>query len=282
MIKLYYILICTFLLMSCSAQIVANDNIYKLDNQEIYFKNYGESNNPEILLVHGLMGSSTSFDEIIAYLEKDFYLTVIDLPGHGKSNLTIDFNIQELTLTLNSFIESNFENATNLVGYSLGGTITNNLLSVKSNKINKVILIDPWFSNNTTIDSAAFKLLGFIEKREKNGWLDIDDAQNYAIGMNPNLNLNQNESIGKNRFEYDIKVWDSSIQKGTLIKNEQYKFDNPVLLIKPESSLIRESQIRKLENNFSDFSIDEIDDSTHMIIFEKPFEISEKIVQFIK
>ena len=282
MFKINYIFICTFLLMSCSTQIVANDNIYKLDNQEIYFKNYGESNNPEILLVHGLMGSSTSFDEIVAYLEKDFYLTVIDLPGHGKSNLTIDFNIQELTLTLNSFIESNFENATNLVGYSLGGTITNNLLSVKSNKINKVILIDPWFSNNTTIDSAAFKLLGFIEKREKNGWLDIDDAQNYAIGMNPNLNLNQNESIGKNRFEYDIKVWDSSIQKGTLIKNEQYKFDNPALLIKPESSLVRESQIRKLENNFSNFSIDEIDDSTHMIIFEKPFEISEKIVQFIK
>ena len=282
MFKLYYIFICTFLLMSCSAQIVANDNIYKLDNQEIYFKNYGESNNPEILLVHGLMGSSTSFDEIVAYLEKDFYLTVIDLPGHGKSNLTIDFNIQELTLTINSFIESNFENATNLVGYSLGGTITNNLLSVKSNKINKVILIDPWFSNNTTIDSAAFKLLGFIEKREKNGWLNIDDAQNYAIGMNPKLNLNQNESIGKNRFEYDIKVWDSSIQKGTLIKNEQHKFDNPALLIKPESSLVRESQIRKLENNFSNFSIDEIDDSTHMIIFEKPFEISKKIVQFIK
>ena len=282
MLKLYYIFICTFLLMSCSTQIVANDNIYKLDNQEIYFKNYGESNNPEILLVHGLMGSSTSFDEIVAYLEKDFYLTVIDLPGHGKSNLTIDFNIQELTQTLNSFIENNFENTTNLVGYSLGGTITNNLLSVKRNKINKVILIDPWFSNNTTIDSAAFKLLGFIEKREKNGWLDIDDAKKYAMGMNTNLNLNQNESIGKNRFEYDIKVWDSSIQKGTLIKNEQYKFANPVLLIKPESSLVRESQIRKLENNFSNFSIDEIDDSTHMIIFEKPFEISKKIVQFIK
>ena len=282
MFKLYYIFLCTFLLMSCSAKIVANDNIYKLGSQEIYFKNYGESNNPEILLVHGLMGSSTSFDEIVAYLKKDFYLTVIDLPGHGKSNLTIDFNIKELTHTLNSFIESNFENATNLVGYSLGGTITNNLLSIKSNKINKVILIDPWFSNNTTIDSAAFKLLGFIEKREKNGWLDIDDAKNYAIGMNPNLNLNQNESIGEIRFEYDIKVWDSSIQKGTLIKNEQHKFDNPTLLIKPKSSLVRESQIRKLENNFSSFSVDEIDDSTHMIIFEKPFEISERIAQFVK
>ena len=268
--------------MSCSTQIIANDNFYKLNNQEIYFKNYGESNKPEILLIHGLMGSSSSFNDIIDKLEKDFYLTVIDLPGHGKSNLSINFNIQELSFTINSFIDSNFEKEVNLVGYSLGGTIANNLLTTKNKKINKVILIDPWFSNNTTVDSAAFKLLGFIEKREKNGWKEVEDAQKYSNNMNPDLNLDQNESIGINRFEYDINVWDSSIQKGTLIQKEQSKFDNPTLLIKPNSSLVRDSQIKKLENNYSNLSIDEIDDTTHMIIFEKPNDVSNKITTFIR
>ncbi len=268
--------------MSCSTQIIANDNFYKINNQEIYFKNYGELNNPEILLIHGLMGSSSSFNDIIYNLEKDFYLTVIDLPGHGKSNLSINFNIQDLTFTINSFIENNFEKEVNLVGYSLGGTIANNLLTTKNKKINKVILIDPWFSNNTTIDSAAFKLLGFIEKREKKGWKEVEDAQKYSINMNPGLNLDQNESIGINRFEYDINVWDSSIQKGTLIQKEQYKFNNPTLLIKPNSSLVRDSQIKKLENNYSDLSIDEFDKTTHMIIFEKPNDVSNKITTFIR
>ena len=176
----------------------------------------------------------------------------------------------------------NFEKEVNLVGYSLGGTIANNLLTTKNKKINKVILIDPWFSNNTTVDSAAFKLLGFIEKREKNGWKEVEDAQKYSNNMNPDLNLDQNESIGINRFEYDINVWDSSIQKGTLIQKEQSKFDNPTLLIKPASSLIRESQIRKLENNFSNLSVDEISGTTHMIIFEKPNDVSNKITTFIR
>ena len=268
--------------MSCSTQIIANDNFYKLNNQEIYYKNYGEFDNPKILLIHGLMGSSSSFNDMIVELEKDFYLTVIDLPGHGKSNLSINFNIQELTFTINSFIESNFEKEINLVGYSLGGTISNNLLSIKNKKINKVILIDPWFSNNTTVDSAAFKLLGFIEKREKKGWKGVEDAKKYSNNMNPNLNFNQNESIGINRFEYDINIWDSSIQKGTLIQKEQYMFDNPTLLIKPNSSLVRDSQIKKLENNYSDLSIDEIDGTTHMIIFEKPNDVSNKITTFIR
>lgn len=282
MFKIYYILLGSFFLMSCSTQIIANDNFYKLNNQEIYFKNYGESNKPEILLIHGLMGSSSSFNDIIDKLEKDFYLTVIDLPGHGKSNLSINFNIQELSFTINSFIDSNFEKEVNLVGYSLGGTIANNLLTTKNKKINKVILIDPWFSNNTTVDSAAFKLLGFIEKREKNGWKEVEDAQKYSNNMNPDLNLDQNESIGINRFKYDINVWDSSIQKGTLIQKEQSKFDNPTLLIKPNSSLVRDSQIKKLENNYSNLSIDEIDDTTHMIIFEKPNDVSNKITTFIR
>ncbi len=282
MLRIYYILLGSFFLMSCSTQIIANDNFYKLNNQEIYFKNYGESNKPEILLIHGLMGSSSSFNDIIDKLEKDFYLTVIDLPGHGKSNLSINFNIQELSFTINSFIDSNFEKEVNLVGYSLGGTIANNLLTTKNKKINKVILIDPWFSNNTTVDSAAFKLLGFIEKREKNGWKEVEDAQKYSNNMNPDLNLDQNESIGINRFKYDINVWDSSIQKGTLIQKEQSKFDNPTLLIKPNSSLVSDSQIKKLENNYSNLSIDEIDDTTHMIIFEKPNDVSNKITTFIR
>ena len=268
--------------MSCSSQTVANNGLYELKNQKIYFQNHGDYNNRNLLLVHGLMGSSNSFDEMVSELEKHYYLTVIDLPGHGDSNLQIEFSIEELSNVLESFIKDNFKGKLDMVGYSLGGTLTNNLLSRNNNQIDNVILIDPWFSNNTTIDAAAFKLLGFIEKREKNGWDNFKDAVKYVDNMNPSLNDIQNESIAKNRFDYDIKIWESPIQRGTLIRKEELTIDNNVLLIKPESSLIRDSQINKLKNNFSNLFIEEIKESTHMIIFEKPNEISDKIFNFLK
>ena len=146
----------------------------------------------------------------------------------------------------------------------------------------KAILIDPWFSNNTTIDTAAFKLLGFVEKREKKGWENFIDAKNYVDNMNPNLKDIQNESIAKNRFDYDIKIWDSSIQRGTLIIKQESKIENTTLIIRPESSLIRDSQIKKLENNYSNLYLNEVKETTHMIIFEKPDEVSEKILTFLK
>lgn len=268
-------------MVSCTTENVSN-NFFNFENQKVYYENYGDKKNPDILFIHGLMGSSTSFNDIIGLLEENFYITAIDLPGHGKSNLSINFNINEVSDVVEKFINHNFDDDLHIVGYSLGGTITNNLLNRGLTNIKSAVFIDPWFSNNTTIDLAAFKLLGFIEKREKNNWKNYSDSKEYIVNMNPNLNELQNDSISKNRFDYDIRIWDSDVQKGTLIQNKLSKITIPSLLIRPESSLIRNSQIEKLKNNYSNFSIDEIADSTHMVIFENPENISNLILKYIK
>lgn len=268
-------------MVSCTTENVSN-NFFNFENQKVYYENYGDKKNPDILFIHGLMGSSTSFNDIIGLLEENFYITAIDLPGHGKSNLSINFNINEVSDVVEKFINHNFDDDLHIVGYSLGGTITNNLLNRGLTNIKSAVFIDPWFSNNTTIDLAAFKLLGFVEKREKNNWKNYSDSKEYIVNMNPNLNELQNDSISKNRFDYDIRIWDSDVQKGTLIQNKLSKITIPSLLIRPESSLIRNSQIEKLKNNYSNFSIDEIADSTHMVIFENPENISNLILKYIK
>ena len=268
-------------MVSCATENVSN-NFFNFENQKVYYENYGDKKNPDILFIHGLMGSSTSFNDIIGLLEENFYITAIDLPGHGKSNLSINFNINEVSDVVEKFINHNFDDDLHIVGYSLGGTITNNLLNRGLTNIKSAVFIDPWFSNNTTIDLAAFKLLGFVEKREKNNWKNYSDSKKYIVNMNPNLNELQNDSISKNRFDYDIRIWDSDVQKGTLIQNKLSKITIPSLLIRPESSLIRNSQIEKLKNNYSNFSIDEIADSTHMVIFENPENISNLILKYIK
>ena len=268
-------------MVSCTTENISN-NFFNFENQKVYYENYGDKKNPDILFIHGLMGSSTSFNDIIGLLEENFYITAIDLPGHGKSNLSINFNINEVSDVVEKFINHNFDDDLHIVGYSLGGTITNNLLNRGLTNIKSAVFIDPWFSNNTTIDLAAFKLLGFVEKREKNNWKNYSDSKKYIVNMNPNLNELQNDSISKNRFDYDIRIWDSDVQKGTLIQNKLSKITIPALLIRPESSLIRNSQIEKLKNNYSNFSIDEIADSTHMVIFENPENISNLILKYIK
>ena len=45
----------------------------------------GHPERPTVLFLHGFLGSSADWNDVVAALEKDFYCLVVDLPGHGDS-----------------------------------------------------------------------------------------------------------------------------------------------------------------------------------------------------
>ena len=126
------------------------------------------------------------------------------------------------------------------------------------------------------------QILTFTFPEIGNTGINYEDSEKYVQNMNPKLSQKQNESISKNRFEYDINVWDSDIQKGTLIKKLTTPIETHTILIKPESSLVRESQIEKLKNNYLSFEINEIPSTSHMVIFESSIEVSKLISNHIQ
>ena len=285
MLKKKYLLIVFSIIMitSCSNDDKGSNIFYSsIDNQNIYYSEFGDDNNPDILMIHGLMGSSSSFDFITRELAEKFHVTAIDLPGHGDSNLQIPFDLNNLTYVVEEFINEKFSNPIGVIGYSLGGTILNNIATTQKGLLNSIILIDPWFSNNTTTDSLAFKFLSVIEKNAKKSWVEPKDSLGYVKNMNSELTEDKQQIISKNRFDYDIRIWDNSIQKGTLINMPQNSINTSVLLIKPSMSLIKEMQINKINENFENIIIEEIPNTTHMIIFENPEEISKLVSEFVK
>ena len=285
MLKKKYLLIVFSIIMitSCSNDDKGSNIFYSsIDNQNIYYSEFGDDNNPDILMIHGLMGSSSSFDFITRELAEKFHVTAIDLPGHGDSNLQIPFDLNNLTYVVEEFINEKFSSPIDVIGYSLGGTILNNIATTQKGLLNSIILIDPWFSNNTTTDSLAFKFLSVIEKNAKKSWVEPKDSLGYVKNMNSELTEDKQQIISKNRFDYDIRIWDNSIQKGTLINMPQNSINTSVLLIKPSMSLIKEMQINKINENFENIIIEEVPNTTHMIIFENPEEISKLVSEFVK
>ena len=285
MLKKKYLLIVFSIIMitSCSNDDKGSNIFYSsIDNQNIYYSEFGDDDIPDILMIHGLIGSSSSFNYITNELSEKFHVTAIDLPGHGDSNLQIPFDLNNLTYVVEEFINEKFSNPIGVIGYSLGGTILNNIATTQKGLLNSIILIDPWFSNNTTTDSLAFKFLSVIEKNAKKSWVEPKDSLGYVKNMNSELTEDKQQIISKNRFDYDIRIWDNSIQKGTLINMPQNSINTSVLLIKPSMSLIKEMQINKINENFENIIIEEIPNTTHMIIFENPEEISKLVSEFVK
>ena len=278
------IIILLFTLQSCTEEenISMNNQFHSTSGEQIInFSISGDTQKQNLLLIHGLMGSSTSFTDLVPFLEEEFRVTSIDLPGHGDSNLETEFSIDKISNIVIEFMEQNFSEPILVIGYSLGGTIANDINYKSPNLISKCILVDPWFSNNASTDLLLFKALSIFEKNAKKSWKTDLDAYNHSSRTNGNLDQNQISLIATNKFKYNINIWDyTSIQKETVIVNKGKNTEIPTLIIKPSSSLIKLSQIDKLKDIYKSLKVVIVNDTTHMIIFENPKQISLEIIDF--
>ncbi len=86
----------------------------------------GSSRYFPLLFLHGFMGSSFDWMEIINHLKKIYFCLALDLPGHGKTKInandscySIHFTAKEICRFLRDLkIETSY-----LIGYSMGGRL---------------------------------------------------------------------------------------------------------------------------------------------------------------
>lgn len=79
-----------------------------------------------ILFLHGFMGDCHDFDAAIALLADQFHCLIVDLPGHGKTQVLADDSHYTMTNTahgLIQFLEALSIPTCALVGYSMGGRL---------------------------------------------------------------------------------------------------------------------------------------------------------------
>ncbi|MFN6478443.1 2-succinyl-6-hydroxy-2,4-cyclohexadiene-1-carboxylate synthase [Nostoc sp. DedQUE07] len=83
-------------------------------------------NKPLIIFLHGFMGNINEFDEAIKLLAEDFSYLIIDLPGHGKTEVLGGEEYYKIEATAKAIInlldELNIDKC-HLIGYSMGGRL---------------------------------------------------------------------------------------------------------------------------------------------------------------
>ncbi|HEY3293808.1 MAG TPA: 2-succinyl-6-hydroxy-2,4-cyclohexadiene-1-carboxylate synthase [bacterium] len=85
----------------------------------------GDPQLPVLALAHGFAGSLHAWEHLIVDLEQHFHLMLIDLPGHGKTPLPPEpeMNLVRLGTALGQLISTAAEEPVSLCGYSMGGRI---------------------------------------------------------------------------------------------------------------------------------------------------------------
>lgn len=85
----------------------------------------GDRKNPIILFLHGFMGNLHDFQEVATLLSEQFCCLLIDLPGHGNTEVkqNKDYAMPNLAQAIIELMKTLQINKCFLLGYSMGGRV---------------------------------------------------------------------------------------------------------------------------------------------------------------
>jgi 2-succinyl-6-hydroxy-2,4-cyclohexadiene-1-carboxylate synthase len=116
-----------------------------IETRNLYW-NYtltGDCYLPPLLFIHGWMGSSEDYQQVIELLRSQYYCIAIDLPGHGKTETIGDDRAYDFIITANNIIQllDSLEiDICAIAGYSFGGRLALYLALEYPNRFDRVIL----------------------------------------------------------------------------------------------------------------------------------------------
>lgn len=135
----------------------------KIKDIDINYVQYGNKDGYNVVLLHGWGQNIEMMNPIGKGLEKDFYITVIDLPGFGKSKEPpYGYTIYDYYEVLDEILNNlNIENPI-LIGHSFGGSIS--IIYAAKRKVKKLVLLASPFRRSSKKNSFKVKLLKICKK----------------------------------------------------------------------------------------------------------------------
>lgn len=115
--------------------------IYPYKSANIYYKVIGVGR--PIVLLHGFLESSTIWERLVGKLRNTYSVVLIDLPGHGRSDVLGEIHSMELMAEVVHEIlqQLNFSRAT-FLGHSMGGYVALAYLELFPSEIDTLILLN--------------------------------------------------------------------------------------------------------------------------------------------
>jgi pimeloyl-ACP methyl ester carboxylesterase len=116
------------------------------DGVRLYAVSAGSRGDPALVFLHGIGGSSASWQAVIGSFAATHHVVAIDLPGHGRSDVPdpagSDYSVAGLARTVTDALAVLGLEQVTLVGHSLGGAIAIGAALAAPGRIARLVLVD--------------------------------------------------------------------------------------------------------------------------------------------
>ncbi len=109
---------------------------------ELSLKTYGEPGRRQIVLLHGLFGSSTNWGTVARHLAADHQVLVPDLRNHGQSPHDPDCSYDAMVRDVLGVLDTRGVNRATVVGHSMGGKVAMLLALHHPDRVEGLAVVD--------------------------------------------------------------------------------------------------------------------------------------------
>ena len=248
-------------------------------------------NGPSLLLLHGDMRTSRSWDAAARELSPRFHVVALDARGHGDSDWTPrGYSTPERVEDLAAFCEHVGLRGTLAVGHSTGGAVVALCAQRLPATFSRLVLMEPM----VVLDDSFHRRVSARAGQPRRTWSSKDECREYlkrhafAGRWRADVidDVVEHETMELPDGSIDIK-WSSDTFNAEDRRGDYYDLkpvlrdlDLPVLFITSETRRDHFEELRPLAAELPDFRLLTVKDTDHNMYMERPDAVAQSISRF--
>ncbi|MGI8467853.1 MAG: alpha/beta fold hydrolase [Pyrinomonadaceae bacterium] len=123
----------------------ANSHFAEVDGLRVHFQEFGERNNPTLVLIHGYTSSVVVWKTVAPrFAENNFHVVAVDLIGFGYSSKPawFDYTIASQARIISRLMNRLGIGKATILGSSYGGAVASTLALDYAERVEKLVLVD--------------------------------------------------------------------------------------------------------------------------------------------
>jgi pimeloyl-ACP methyl ester carboxylesterase len=259
---------------------------------DLFYRKYGDGN-PELIILHGLYGSSDNWVSIAKKLAAKYTVYALDLRNHGNSPHTTTHTYEDLADDLYTFFNKQKINKAIVLGHSMGGKAAMSFAGKYPEKLSALFIVDIAPSEYTMQQIGSKKLekhKNILQALADNDILNSETRQEAEKKILKHIQDKQTAMFILKNLKRTKEGFDWKFNAELIIKNIETILKAveipdgikgfPCFFLKgAESDYINKNNINDIYKKFPAAGIVEIKNAGHWLHAEKPDELIKIIFE---
>lgn len=269
---------------------------------KLHFTDWGNAQAPPLLLVHGGLDHSRSWDHLAQALAADFHVVAPDLRGHGDSGWATgsSYSLADHVYDLTNLVKAEGFGKVAIVGHSMGGMVSLTYAGAFPERVSKLVVLDGVTNfparRPKPADVRISDWAGDLDKlaqRKIHRYPTVTDGAERIIGRNPRLTRAQAVHLathgmkrnddGSFSWKYDPYLRARAPYRLSLDDNIELwsRIACPTLLVAASESFLPDPEKAKVMSHFKHAELAKIAGAGHWLQHDRPDEVLGLIQRFL-